>query len=86
MKRLHTESSLTLQQPLRQKVLQWNFYVVIFMTCEGVRVTFTLSLKALSGSSLLTTVPQHSPAFTVAGCTLTPLFFRSHCALSLIKV
>lgn len=53
--------------------------MVLFMTCEGVRVTFTLSLEAFRGSSLLTSVPLHYPAFTAVGCTLTFLFSVRHC-------
>lgn len=54
------------------------FYMVIFMSCEGVRDAFTLSLKAHSGSSLLTTVPWHSPAYTGVGCAAAVLFSARH--------
>lgn len=51
------------------------------MTCEAVIVAFTLSLKAFSGSSVLTAVPGHFPAFTAVGCTRTLFFSDSLCML-----
>ena len=54
------------------------------MTGEGVRPTFTLSVKAVGGSSALTAARWYNPAFTVAA-RLFPS--RSPCVLlSLVKV
>lgn len=49
------------------------------MICEAVIFAFTLSLKAFSGSSVLTAVPGHFPAFTAVGCTRTLFFPLPHC-------